>query len=353
MYEKNIVQCHSSPKLAFEHLFFIVKKSLYIDLSTHFSIAPDVPAQPVLPISHATVTSYAQGKDTAIQQEFDGHYGYLYSYEMALAQTTSVPIQVDRGDLHVLYLMEGEGTIVLEDHTSYQICGLSAHRGRYLYLPPGSYRLRLPRGHLILFGFYFDGGIFREGNERRFNFLQEVIFGYRNQSAVPHYSKDFRIDTQTLLRIQYLCNNLKKKDFSNESFLLNELSKLVELSREKVIEQHVNEQHGLRIAEKAQHLWITYIAEYGQAASLGKIAQALQLNPDYINRLHKCYFGRTLQSLKNELLLKRAVDLLQSGENITQTAYQCGYSSVESFHHFFKTQTGMSPSAYLRIIKRL
>src|SRR5690606_5764242 len=132
------------------------------------------------------------------------------------------PLRVDRGDLHVLYLMEAEGDVVLEDSARHRVCTLSPGRGRYLYLPPGAYRLRLPRGRLVLFGFYFDGGIFREGNERPFEFLHDVIHAYRSRSEEVCYSRDFRIGPRTRSRIQHLCGNLRKEDFSNESFVIHE-----------------------------------------------------------------------------------------------------------------------------------
>ena len=64
------------------------------------------------------------------------------------------------------------------------------------------------------------------------------------------------------------------------------------------------------------------------------------------------YKGITFLKWKNQLRIEEAVALLKSGQAETNTLESvgkaCGYKSRSNFIQAFKTQTGESPSAYLK-----
>jgi AraC-like DNA-binding protein len=62
--------------------------------------------------------------------------------------------------------------------------------------------------------------------------------------------------------------------------------------------------------------------------------------------------GTTFLKWKNKLRIEEAITLLKAGEAETNTLESvgkaCGYKSRSNFIQAFKTQTGESPSAYLK-----
>src|SRR5690606_37342672 len=167
-----------------------------------------------------------------------GKHGNLFGYDLWLEQAVTIPVRVDVGDLYVVYVVEGNTDILIRHAAADLICTLAPGRARYLSVPPGDYHVELSRGQHQIFGFYFDGGIFRDGNERSFRFLHEIIAGHRNRSANLLHSVDFPVGPQALGFIEHICRNLKKGDLDNEAFVLTELTRLMQLSREKVFNEY-------------------------------------------------------------------------------------------------------------------
>src|SRR5690606_25227576 len=147
------------------------------------------------------------------------------------------------------------------------------------------------------------GGIFREGNERHFPFLHAVIRAYRNRSEEARCSRDFRIGARTRSRIQHLCDNLRKEDFSNESFVIHNISKLIELSREKVFDEYIRTSDPQLLIQRCRELLAAGIAREGNAIRIKDIAGQLRVRPEYLNRLHKEHYQQKISSYRNRLLL--------------------------------------------------
>ena len=104
---------------------------------------------------------------------------------------------------------------------------------------------------------------------------------------------------------------------------------------------------GLRIATEAQQLLMLYIEEEGQLSDLKKLEAAFPYKLATINRFHNKHFGKSLQKLRDELLLERACTLLKEGLAPTQCAYALNYSYPESFYYFFKKRMAISPQKYV------
>lgn len=330
----------------------MMRKSLYLDLCAHFG-APATADRlslsiPALRIRNGKTTHYRNGADEAIEQEFDGKYGYLYSYELSPKQDVHIPINVDLGDIHVLYLMQGNSDIEIRGIQEKLISTLSPERARYFYLPPHSYTLLIPPGITRLFGFYFDGGLFRDGNERGFRFLRELIQGYRGKSATPIASIDFTVDLRTRLHIEYLCRNLKKEDFNNESFILQQLSKLIELSQKKVSEPSDTTPVTSDYVRFARAQIRKEIEAGNGIPFLEELASKTGVSLNYLNKLHRLQHHHTLREYSQSILIAVAVDLLKKGIPPTQVSYHLNYNSPSAFARFVKRKTGKTPAAWCR-----
>lgn len=326
-----------------------MQKSLHIDLSDYFeaiSIGDTNTAAPTLLMKDATLTHWRKDCNTIIEQEFNGKYGYLYSYEINTVEEIQIPVHVAKNDLHVLYLMEGSTPLSVYTSTGSRLCTIMPKRARYLYLPSGSYKIGLPVGYALLFGFYFDGSIFRKGSERPFRFLHNVITDYNKKSLEPSYSIDFHVGAETTGHIQFLCSQLRDADFNNESFVFNELSRLVILSRQKVFTEYERTSNPELLIQLCRQRIEQGIALSGNMTKIKTIAIELRVNSAYLNRLHKKYYQENISDYRNHLLVAHIKHLLSSPYSLLEVSIQARFHGPSEMTRFFKKHTGMTPHQY-------
>lgn len=78
--------------------------------------------------------------------------------------------------------------------------------------------------------------------------------------------------------------------------------------------------------------------------SLADIAQVACLSPYHLHRTFTAVFGVTPHRYLTDLKLARAHMLLETGQSVTEVAYDVGFSSVSSFSRLFRTRFGVRPS---------
>ncbi|TYP91342.1 AraC-like DNA-binding protein [Sphingobacterium allocomposti] len=329
-----------------------MKKSFHLGLYEHFDPVRTadslVHLKQGVTMPNAEASYWKQQDEEAVLQEFDGHYGFLYYIDVRLDRQRHIPVEVDRADMHILYVLQSPGQTRLYDTDVRPVCQLDSQRAVYLYLPPEEYSLCLPRGRTRLFGFYFRAKIFRRGNERPYDFLRPLLEAYRTGSGTALSTADFSIGLRTRFLIETLCRDIRPKELRNESFIMDKLTRLIALSRETILPAATRAERLRRTAERARELLALYVERDGQSVQLSQIAADLGESLTRISRKHKQYFGQTLQKHREELLLARACDLLHSGLSPTECAYALNYNSPESFFHFFKAKMGLSPLTYLK-----
>lgn len=328
-----------------------MKKSMHLGLHAYFeqvSSRSDLSAiDRSTHMRNAEETYWKNQQEEAVLQEFDGHQGYLYFIDMLLEKERCIPLEIDRADLHILYVLSDTGPVKLYDPNVHLLSHLSSHRAQYLYLPPEDYHITFPAGRSTIFGFYFRASIFREGNDQKYSFLHPVLNAYRHRSSLPKCSIDFKVCPATQHYIKALCRNLQARQLHNESFILAKLIQLIALSREKVLAEETKTQHGRATASAARQLLKCYVDVEGQQAHINQLGIDMEYNLAHINRLHKEFFGRSLQKYREELLTQKACDLLRSGTSPTECAYELNYNSPEAFYHFFKKQMKITPSQFI------
>lgn len=78
------------------------------------------------------------------------------------------------------------------------------------------------------------------------------------------------------------------------------------------------------------------------------ISEAMGVSPNYLSKLFQQYIGMPMHTYVLNYRVDRAVQILSSGKcNITETAMQCGFSSVHAFSKAFKNIRGVCPSEYM------
>ncbi|MDI6024679.1 helix-turn-helix domain-containing protein [Corticibacterium sp. UT-5YL-CI-8] len=83
-----------------------------------------------------------------------------------------------------------------------------------------------------------------------------------------------------------------------------------------------------------------------------RVVAAAPYNPDYFKREFRRQIGWTPVKFQEFKRMERAMNLLESGKTITETAVSIGYSDVYYFSRMFKRYIGASPSAYKEAVRR-
>ncbi len=82
------------------------------------------------------------------------------------------------------------------------------------------------------------------------------------------------------------------------------------------------------------------------------IADCLCMSPNYLGDLIKRYTGETAGNHIRNFLVIQAKNGLASGKTISEVAYDIGVEYPQHLSRMFKKQTGMTPSEYLRQVKK-
>lgn len=326
-----------------------MKQSLHIKLEQLFG--PPCPAeeldmQPHIHMPSSNMTCWKNELGEAILQEFSSMICYIYSLDIYIDTAIDIPLAIHKRSLHAIYNMIASGTIQIIDHGQQHKYALSPERAIYLYLPKGNYQLEIPAGRSGIFGFYITNKLFRDNNERPFQFLHPLIEAYRANASLPCASVEIRIGTRTQHRIRYFLRNLKKGQLANEGHILHQLYELFKLSTDKLFEDYHKLSEAAIKAQEALDLIAQHVQEYGQDFTLRDICSAMRISLDYLHDLSQTYHQMPPTELKNKLLETRIKELLMDGMQISHIAYACGYGSASAMNKFFKKRTGMTPSAY-------
>lgn len=300
-------------------------------------------------MSNADYEHYENQNGQACLQQFDGMLGYINILDLHLPGDIDIAIQVTRSDIHIFYIITEDRAVQIMDIRK-QICySISCNRGRYFYLTIGDYEIHVPAGRYTLVNFYFRGRIFRDGNERPFQFLLPLIHAYRQQDPHVWCSIDFRIGTITIFLMKAIMAKIKKGDLDTEVNILWGIKKLINLSKEKIFEEYEKISESQLKAKEAHAIIKQTVAENGQDFKLDDIAWQLGISMDYLHQLIHSYYGLSPQELKIAFMLDLAKKYILDGMHTDTIAYELGYASPSSFARFFKKKTGMTATVFFRL----
>lgn len=89
---------------------------------------------------------------------------------------------------------------------------------------------------------------------------------------------------------------------------------------------------------------------WNENPNLHDLAQILNLNPITISKHFPKYFGCTLGEYMRRIKINRSLSLIQSNPgNLTEIAFQCGFSDQSHFIRTFKSQTGFLPKQFQKL----
>lgn len=109
---------------------------------------------------------------------------------------------------------------------------------------------------------------------------------------------------------------------------------------------------GSRIVEEIKHLIIDIIHNKRSLNTnlSNYLAEQLHKDYQYLSRLFTSVEGKSIERYYILQKIERAKELIVYGEqNLTEIAYELGYSSQQHFSRQFKKETGLSPSHFKKV----
>lgn len=96
-------------------------------------------------------------------------------------------------------------------------------------------------------------------------------------------------------------------------------------------------------------------SQLGQAVRLAEAARIVHLSDGAFSRFFRLHTGKTFPEFVNELRIGRACSLLMEDHlNVTEVAYECGFTNLSNFNRQFLRLKGLSPREFrLQLQQRL
>ena len=100
---------------------------------------------------------------------------------------------------------------------------------------------------------------------------------------------------------------------------------------------------------------INYLHEnYNQPLTLDKISKDLNISKFHLSRIFKNTTGSTVMEFLTTVRFSHIETLLiNTNKNISQIAYECGFTSIQHFIKVFKNNKGLSPTQYKRYSREI
>lgn len=170
-----------------------------------------------------------------------------------------------------------------------------------------------------------------------------------SQSNKVELDKDRTDRICELLRVMH---NLYRDNWEQNKHLIAQYLRTVitEINFQKIKTDHEQ-------INKKRDITLQYISlihtNLGKGYTIGKLADMLHVTPNHLNKTIKSYLGKSAQSVYNEVLLQEAkVLLLQTSKDISEIAFNLGFSDVSYFGKFFKKLSQQTPLEYRRMIEK-
>lgn len=118
----------------------------------------------------------------------------------------------------------------------------------------------------------------------------------------------------------------------------------------EIVEKHVISFSEVKTKPRSYErvkLAIKYVREnYTRKLSLEEIAKNVYADKFVLSREFKKITGQTVINYVNLYRCQKAIELIESGENVIEASYKCGFENPSFFSKTFKKHLGVSPSKY-------
>lgn len=150
-----------------------------------------------------------------------------------------------------------------------------------------------------------------------------------------------------LQKINELYHSQKEvEDYDFQIYLLlMEIWRIVCCHTSKTLENQIASKNLVRLKQI-----LTYIHEhYHEKITLTDIAAEVNICPSECCRFFKRNMHESLFDYLLNYRIEQSLSLLARGENVTETAFQCGFSTPSYFSKTFRERTGHTPREYQKL----
>ncbi|MEJ7589158.1 MAG: AraC family transcriptional regulator [Ferruginibacter sp.] len=248
-------------------------------------------------------------------------------------------------ELELVYIKEGNGKRIIGDKSDSFNAGDVVFVGSNLphewknVGEPTKNSPNLPSHSIVA---YFNKEVF----SKDFYNLRE---SYKINSLLNKAGRGIKVNGETRQIVgRKMEELLEKKDFERIIGLM-EILHLLSISNE--LECLVYEgYHGTlidKIPDRLTEVFNYVTTNYHEDITLVSVAKIAHLTPPAFCRMFKQKTKRNFFSYLNEVRISNACKfLMETGYNISEVAFNCGYRTLSNFNKFFKKSTGLSPKAY-------
>jgi AraC-like DNA-binding protein len=115
------------------------------------------------------------------------------------------------------------------------------------------------------------------------------------------------------------------------------------------LQQHLNQENFILKIDCQDPRLAQFLALLSESPSekIEKLAKNSGLSSRTLARLIAQELATTPKAIQQKIRLEQAIELLRSGESVTNVAYEIGYQSLGAFIDAFKHHTGKLPSDFL------
>lgn len=117
-----------------------------------------------------------------------------------------------------------------------------------------------------------------------------------------------------------------------------------------LVDELISEKRMLPNMEVPPVFWSIFqkiCSEDNQQFTLKDLSEEYHMSATYISNRFKYFFGKAPITMKNEIILERAKDMLKNTNmSVSEIAEQFGFADIAAFTHFFTNRMKESPSVY-------
>jgi AraC-like DNA-binding protein len=135
-------------------------------------------------------------------------------------------------------------------------------------------------------------------------------------------------------------------DSRNPYYTFNASAQIISILGELLFSDSQNNSKGARLADRI----VSYVySNYDKSITPGKIASAFSYHQNYLNKLIKERFGKSLCEFIRAVKIEHAIALISENNSIPADIFQTlGYYDYSHFYKAFQKEIGLSPSEYVR-----
>lgn len=177
-------------------------------------------------------------------------------------------------------------------------------------------------------------------------------FMNRSETSSYFFKAGTEENTEILGYISALLRENENKDFSYDFFITANAYLIISLLHRKRLLPVPETFAGQKTLGKLLPIF-DYISEnYSENITLETLSRVTNLNKSYLCRVFKKATGRTVIDYINFVRICKAEKLLKTDMNISDVAYQVGFSTLSHFNHIFKRYNRCPPSEYRKMQNR-